>query len=110
MWWLIKSVVFLQDDTENNNIINNDVNSYNNNKNNSNNSKTIISNSNNNNKGEKSYYDAEHTRSLERNPFKRVHQDTWRQSLGNQPNMYKWFEAAERQEDKFKQVKTGVWC
>jgi hypothetical protein len=37
-------------------------------------------------------------------PFSRFARDSWRQSLGNQPNMFKWLEAQERQEERIKQV------
>ena len=37
-------------------------------------------------------------------PFSRFARDSWRQSLGNQPNMFRWLEAQERQEDRIKQV------
>ncbi|XP_045168371.2 partitioning defective 3 homolog isoform X3 [Mercenaria mercenaria] len=36
-------------------------------------------------------------------PFSRFARDSWRQSLGNQPNMFKWLEAQERQEERIKQ-------
>ncbi|XP_052798357.1 partitioning defective 3 homolog isoform X4 [Mya arenaria] len=37
-------------------------------------------------------------------PFTRFARDSWRQSLGNQPNMFRWLEAQERQEDRIKQT------
>jgi len=37
-------------------------------------------------------------------PFSRFARDSWRQSLGNQPNMFRWLEAQERQEDRIKHV------
>lgn len=40
----------------------------------------------------------------EKNLFNRFARDSWRQSLSNQPNMFKWLDAQERQEDKFNQV------
>ncbi|XP_064613950.1 partitioning defective 3 homolog isoform X2 [Liolophura sinensis] len=39
----------------------------------------------------------------EKNLFNRFARDSWRQSLSNQPNMFKWLEAQGRQEDKFNQ-------
>ncbi|KAL4222826.1 Partitioning defective 3 [Mactra antiquata] len=36
-------------------------------------------------------------------PFSRFARDSWRQSLGNQPSMFKWLEAQERQEERIKQ-------
>ncbi|KAK3108784.1 hypothetical protein FSP39_015692 [Pinctada imbricata] len=36
--------------------------------------------------------------------FSRFSRDSWRQSLGNRPDMYKWLEAQERQHDKIQQM------
>ena len=33
-------------------------------------------------------------------PIGRFSRDTWRQSLGNRPDMYKWLEAQERQQER----------
>lgn len=33
-------------------------------------------------------------------PISRFSRDTWRQSLGNRPDMYKWLEAQERQQER----------
>ncbi|XP_060064667.1 partitioning defective 3 homolog [Ylistrum balloti] len=38
-----------------------------------------------------------------RNPFSRFARDSWRQSVGSRPDMYKWLEAQERQQDKYHQ-------
>ncbi|CAG2206274.1 PARD3 [Mytilus edulis] len=34
------------------------------------------------------------------NPFNRFARDSWRQSLGNRPDMYKWLVAQEKQQDR----------
>ncbi|XP_033762103.1 partitioning defective 3 homolog isoform X5 [Pecten maximus] len=38
-----------------------------------------------------------------KNPFSRFARDSWRQSVGSRPDMYKWLEAQERQQDKYQQ-------
>ncbi|XP_021343149.1 partitioning defective 3 homolog isoform X3 [Mizuhopecten yessoensis] len=39
-----------------------------------------------------------------KNPFSRFARDSWRQSVGSRPDMYKWLEAQERQQDQYPQM------
>lgn len=42
-------------------------------------------------------------------PFSRFARDSWRQSVGSRPDMYKWLEAQERQQDHYRQVSRESW-
>lgn len=54
--------------------------------------------------GKDTFGQEKNNNNIAKNPFNRFARDSWRQSLGNQPEMYKWLEAQERQQDKYKQV------